>query len=86
MAKTNNVPKLIEKEVETVNVFDRHTRNWFIDQTNVLKVGANFSDFLNGKTEEFALKKIHLCDEKYWKLAETTDGKFILLNRNKILK
>jgi hypothetical protein len=86
MAKTNNVPELIEKE-ETVNVFDRHTFNWFIDsKTNELKIGKSLSDFLNKETENFIIKKIHSCDEKYWKLAETTDGKFVLLNRNKLLK
>jgi hypothetical protein len=86
-ATKNTVTKLIEKEVETVNVFDRHNLNWFIDtKANELKIGKSFSNFLNNETENFQIKKIHLCDEKYWKLAETTDGKFVLLNRNKILK
>jgi hypothetical protein len=87
MAKKNNVPEIIEKEVETVRVFDRHNFNWFIDsKTNELKIGKSLSDFLNKETENFIVKTIHLCDERYWKLAETTDGKFVLLNRNKLLK
>jgi hypothetical protein len=84
-ATKNNVPELIEKEVETVNVFDRHGSNWFIEN-NELRIGKSLSDFLKGETENFQIKTIHLCDEKYWKLAETTDGKFVLLNRNKFLK
>jgi hypothetical protein len=86
----NSVSEIIEKEVkqeEQISLFDRHTFNWFIDtETNELKIGKEFSDFLNGKTENFIIKKIHLCDEKYWKMAETADGKFVLLNRNKLLK
>jgi hypothetical protein len=58
MAKKNTVPELIEKEVETVSVFDRHTLNWFIDsKTNELRIGKNFSDFLAGETENFTVKK-----------------------------
>jgi ferritin len=87
MAKKNTVPEIIEKEVETVSVFDRHTLNWFIDEkNNELRIGKSLSDFLNKETENFQVKTIHLCDEKYWKLAETTDKKFVLLNRNKLLK
>jgi hypothetical protein len=87
MAKKNTVPELIEKKAENASVFDRHNFNWFIDsKTNVLRIGKSLSDFLNKETENFQVKTIHLCDEKYWKLAETADGKFVLLNRNKLLK
>jgi hypothetical protein len=70
-----------------VAFLDRHSLNWFFNaETNELKIGKSLSDFLDKKTENFSVKKIHLCDVKYWKLAETEDGRFILLNRNKVLK
>jgi hypothetical protein len=90
MAKKNIISEIIKKEVkkdETVNVFDRHTLNWFLDsKTRELIIGKSLSDFLNKETENFIIKTVHSCDEKYWKLAETMDGKFVLLNRNKLLK
>jgi hypothetical protein len=86
-ATKTTVPELIEKEAETVTFLDRHNLNWFFNtETNELRIGACLSDFLDKKTENFIVKKIHLCDVKYWKIAETEDGKFILLNRNKVLK
>jgi hypothetical protein len=89
-ATKNTVEQKLGKEVkadETINVFDRHNLNWFLNnETNELRIGNCLSDFLNKETENFIVKKIHLCDEKYWKLAETEDGKFVLLNRNKVLK
>jgi hypothetical protein len=86
-ATKNNVPELIEKEVETVSFLDRRPFNWFINnETNELRIGKEFSDFLKGKTESFSFKRLHSGDAKYWKLAETADGKFILLSRGKLLK
>jgi hypothetical protein len=86
----NNVSKLSEKEVkmeEQISFLDRHTFNWFIDtKTNELKIGKSISLFLSGETENFTVKKIHSCDEKYGKLIETADGKFVLLSRPKLLK
>jgi hypothetical protein len=91
--KNTTEQKSIEKEVkgenvsENINFLDRHIFNWFIDtEINELKIGKNFSDFLNKKSENFSIKKIHSCDVKFWKLVETTDGKFVLLSRTKILK
>jgi hypothetical protein len=86
-ATKNNVPELIEKEVETVTFLDRRTCNWFVDtKVDELKIGKCLSDFLNNETENFAVKKVHSGDMRYWKLAETADGKFILLSRSKALK
>jgi hypothetical protein len=86
-ATKNNVSELIEKEVEPVNFLDRHTFNWFIDtKTSELKIGKSMSLFLSGETENFQVKKLHSSDEKYWKLVETVDGKFVLLSRPKFLK
>jgi hypothetical protein len=86
----NTTEQKLEKEVnvsENVNFLDRHIFNWFIDtETNELKIGKNFSDFLNKKSENFSIKKIHSCDVKFWKLVETVDGKFVLLSRTKVLK
>jgi hypothetical protein len=85
--KTEKNTKIIEKIEKEEGFLDRHTLNWFIDsETNELKIGKSISDFFNKKTENFSIKKIHLCDVKYWRLAETTDGKFVLLSRTKILK
>jgi hypothetical protein len=86
--KTTDNTKTLGKEVnEETSFFDRHNLNWyFSSETNELKIGSGLSDFLEKKTENFIVKKIHSCDEKYWKLAETEDGRFILLNRNRILK
>jgi hypothetical protein len=50
------------------------------------KIGKDFSDFLKGKTENYTFKKLHTGDAKYWKLAETADGKFIVLSKGKLLK
>jgi hypothetical protein len=90
MRTTKNTTEIIEKEVkqeEQISFLDRHTFNWFIDtKTNELKIGKSVSLFLSGETENFTVKKIHSCDEKYWKLVETADGKFILLSRPKFLK
>jgi hypothetical protein len=90
MRTTKNTTKIIEKEVKTeeqIGFLDRHNLNWFIDtKTNELKIGKSISDFLNNETENFQVKKLHSCDEKYWKLIETVDGKFVLLARTKILK
>jgi hypothetical protein len=86
-ATKNTVTELIEKEVETVSFLDRRAFHWFINsENNELKIGKEFSDFLKGKTENFTFKKLHFGDVKYWKLAETADGKFILLSRGKLLK
>jgi hypothetical protein len=85
--------KLEKKEVDTevnveesVSFLDRHNSSWFIDANNNLKVGKTISDFFNEVTENFIVKKVHLCDVRYWKVLETTDGKFILLSRTKLLK
>jgi hypothetical protein len=83
----NTTNQSVTKEVkeETVNFLDRHINHWFIDsETNELKIGSNFSDFVKGKTENFKIKKIHLCDVKSWKFVETTDGKFVFLTSKKI--
>jgi hypothetical protein len=86
----NTVEQKIEKEVKVekqITFFDKHTLNWFIDsKTNELKIGKSISDFLSGETENFPVKTVHLCDVNYWKMIETTDGKFILLSRTKLLK
>jgi hypothetical protein len=99
--KTTENTKTLEKEAsnkasnEKDSFFDRHNLNWYFcaganaganAETNELRIGSCLSDFLDKKTENFIVKKIHSCDEKYWKLAETEDGRFILLNRNKVLK
>jgi hypothetical protein len=90
MRTTKNTVKIEKKEVTTevkeANFLDRHTSSWFIDSSNNLKVGKAISDFFNELTENFQVKKLHSGDEKYWKLAETADGKFILLARTKLLK
>jgi hypothetical protein len=86
-AKKNFLGTEITEKEETNNFLDRHNSYWFIDtEANELRIGKSFSDFLNKKTENFQVKTIHLCDIPYWKLAETVDGKFVLLNRNKLLK
>jgi hypothetical protein len=88
-ATKNNVPELIEieKEVEAISFLDRRAFSWFVtSETNELRIGKDFSDFLKGETENFAFKKLHLGDVRYWKLAETADEKFILLSRGKLLK
>jgi hypothetical protein len=86
----NTVEQNLEKEVkqeEQISFFDKHTLNWFVDsETNELKIGKSFSDFLNKKIENFTVKTVHICDVNYWKLVETTDGKFVLLSRTKLLK
>jgi hypothetical protein len=90
MRTVKSVEQNIQKEVKTeapASFFDRHTLNWFLDhKTRELRVGKSISDFLSKETENFIIKKIHSCDERYWKLAETEDGKFILLSRPKLLK
>jgi hypothetical protein len=86
----NTVPELIEKEVEKkeeINLFDRHTFSWFIDnESNELRIGKSLTDFLDKKTENFSIKRVLLCDDNYWKLVETTDGKFVLLSRTRFMK
>jgi hypothetical protein len=86
----NTVEQKIVKEVkpeEQISFFDRHTSHWFIDtKTNELRIGKSFSDFLDNETENFEIKKLHSCNVNYWKFVETTDGKFILLSRTKLLK
>jgi hypothetical protein len=89
MKATKNTTQIIEKEVktETVNFLDRHPLHWFIDtKTNELRIEKSISDFLSNKTESYSVKTVHSCDAIYWKLAETTDGKFILLTRPKMMK
>jgi hypothetical protein len=86
--------KKIEKEavkntadVEEISFFDRHTSNWFIDkESNELRIGKSLTDFLDKKTENFSVKKVLFCDENYWKVVETTDEKFVLLSRTKLMK
>jgi hypothetical protein len=90
MKATKNIFENLGKEVkkeEAISFLDRRAFNWFIsNEDNELRIGKEFSDFLKGKTENFAFKKLHSSDLKYWKLAETADGKFILLSRGKLLK
>jgi hypothetical protein len=89
MRTTKKIEQKIEKEVkeEVVTFLDRHNLHWFIDsKNNELRLGKSFSDFLNKETENFQIKKIHSCDEKYWKIVETTDEKFVLLSRTKFMK
>jgi hypothetical protein len=94
MRTQKNITEITKKEVntekvekETVSFLDRRFNHWFIDpETNELKIGTDFSDFLKGKTENFSIKKIHSCDVKSWKFCETTDGKFVFLMSRKILK
>jgi hypothetical protein len=82
-----NQKETTQERGEAVSFFDRRSFNWFIDtKTNELKIGKSLVDFLSNETEKFSFKKIHSGDIKYWKLAETADGKFILLSRSKILK
>jgi hypothetical protein len=86
MEKKNQKETIQEKE-EAVSFFDRRSFNWFIDtKTNELKIGKSLADFLSNETEKFSFKKIHSGDIKYWNLAETTDGKFVLLSRPKMMK
>jgi hypothetical protein len=94
MRTKKNITEITKKEVNTnvekkvdTSFLDRHVNHWFIDpETNELKIGSDFSDFLKGKTEDFNVKKIHSCDVKSWKFVETTDGKFVFLTSKKVLK
>jgi hypothetical protein len=84
--RTKSIEKKTDKE-ETFTFLDRHVSNWFIDsETKELRIGKSISDFLTKETENFTITKIHLCDVNYWKIAETTDGRFVLLSRTKLLK
>jgi hypothetical protein len=90
MAKKITKQNFIEEEVkkeELVNFLDRHSSNWFIDtESNELKIGKGISDFLNKKTENFTINRLLTSDVDYWKVVETTDGRFVLLSRPKLLK
>jgi hypothetical protein len=75
-----------EEKIEN-DFYDESRSRWIITTDNVLKVAEGVSNILQGiEVREYIIKFILIGKTSGYKIAATSDGKFVLLRANRELR